>query len=149
MGRPPNEQSRTAETKTGDHARDLETPFVPCLHCFNPDAADGELGTRAVALLLLYPLVPESPHWLAVSGDAAGAEAVLRRMAAANGAQLPPGRLEALNGLSMSSAGVDSCICCHKAHWVTFNSPHRCAIAIFIAADRLTASKDQSLPLVR
>ena len=83
---------------------------MPCWHCINPDAADGELGTRAVALLLLYPLVPESPHWLAVSGDAAGADAVLSRMAAANGAQLPPGRLEAPTGLPVSSAGVDSCM---------------------------------------
>ena len=59
----------------------------------------------AVALLLLYPLVPESPHWLAVSGDAAGADAVLRRMAAFNGAQLPPGRLEGPPGSSANSAG--------------------------------------------
>ena len=57
-----------------------------------------------MALLLLYPLVPESPHWLAVSGDVAGADAVLRRMAAVNGAQLPPGRLECPAGLSATSA---------------------------------------------
>ena len=62
-----------------------------------------------MALLVLYPLVPESPHWLAVSGDVSGAEAVLRRMAAVNGAQLPPGRLEAPAGLSVVSAGA--CFC--------------------------------------
>ncbi len=58
-----------------------------------------------MALLLLYPLVPESPHWLAVSGDVAGADAVLRRMAATNGAQLPLGRLEARAGISAIAAG--------------------------------------------
>ena len=45
-------------------------------------------------LLLLCPLLPESPHWLLVAGDAAGAEALLRKMAAAHGVKLPAGQLE-------------------------------------------------------
>lgn len=62
-----------------------------------------------MALLLLYPLVPESPHWLAVSGDVAGADAVLRRMAAVNGAQMPPGRLEGPAATSATSAAGEGC----------------------------------------
>ncbi len=65
------------------------------------------LCSVAVALLLLYPLVPESPHWLAVKGDVAGADAVLRRVAAVNGAQLPPGRLEGPVGLTATSAASE------------------------------------------
>ena len=44
-------------------------------------------------LLLLYPLLPESPRYLLVKGQTAAAEAVLQRMAAANGKLLPAGRL--------------------------------------------------------
>ena len=50
---------------------------------------------RAALLLLLFPLLPESPHWLAVSGDTAAAEALLRRIAHVNGVAMLPGRLEA------------------------------------------------------
>ena len=38
-----------------------------------------------LALLVLYPLLPESPHWLVAKGRYAEAEAVLQRVAAANG----------------------------------------------------------------
>ena len=49
----------------------------------------------AALLLLLFPLLPESPHWLAVSGDTAAAEALLHRIARVNGVAMLPGRLEA------------------------------------------------------
>ena len=52
----------------------------------------------AVVLLLLCPLVPESPHWLLVAGDADGAEALLRNMAALQGTKLPAGRLARAHG---------------------------------------------------
>ena len=91
------------------------------------------LCCAAVALLVLYPLVPESPHWLAVSGDAAGADAVLRRVAAVNGAQLPPGRLEGPAGLSATSAASEvvvpypACLSCdskrrQSCHWMPHTS---------------------------
>lgn len=40
-------------------------------------------------LMLLYPLLPETPYWLVLNGDLAGADAVLQRMAAVNGVPLP------------------------------------------------------------
>ena len=62
----------------------------------------------AVLLLVLCPLVPESPHWLLVAGDSDGAEALLRRMAAARGVKLPPGKLERSPvGTSAIDAGVN------------------------------------------
>ena len=57
-------------------------------------------------LLLLCPLLPESPHWLLVAGDWEGAEALLRRMAAAQGVKLPAGKLEnSPAGTSAADAG--------------------------------------------
>ncbi|EIE20417.1 MFS general substrate transporter [Coccomyxa subellipsoidea C-169] len=46
-----------------------------------------------LALLLLYPFLPESPYWLVASGRTADAQALLQRIAHANGRPLPPGRL--------------------------------------------------------
>ena len=39
--------------------------------------------------MLLYPLLPETPYWLVLNGDLAGADAVLQRMATINGVPLP------------------------------------------------------------
>lgn len=46
-----------------------------------------------VLLLALYPLLPESPHFLAVQGRMTEAAAVLDRIARWNGRSLPPGTL--------------------------------------------------------
>ena len=47
-----------------------------------------------LALMLLYPLLPESPYWLLDRGRTREAQALLQRMAHANGCSLPPGRLQ-------------------------------------------------------
>ena len=39
--------------------------------------------------MMLYPWLPETPYWLVLNGDLAGAEAVLQRMAKTNGVHLP------------------------------------------------------------
>lgn len=39
--------------------------------------------------MVLYPLLPETPYWLVLNGDLAGADAVLQRMAKINGVHLP------------------------------------------------------------
>ena len=54
-------------------------------------------------LLLLCPLVPESPHWLLVAGDPDGAEALLRSMASLQGVKLPAGTLERAHGDSSAA----------------------------------------------
>jgi hypothetical protein len=46
-----------------------------------------------LALMLLYPCLPESPYWLLATGQTAAAEALLQRIADANGKSLPRGRL--------------------------------------------------------
>ena len=46
-----------------------------------------------LVLLLLYPIIPESPYYLAVSGQQDQALAVLQQIAAVNHASLPPGVL--------------------------------------------------------
>ena len=61
---------------------------------------------RAVLLLLLFPLLPESPHWLAVSGDTAAAEALLARIAEVNGVSMLPGRLRHHPPLHIATAGA-------------------------------------------
>ena len=43
--------------------------------------------------MVLYPVIPESPFYLVSAGHMERAEAVLRRMARANGKSMPPGRL--------------------------------------------------------
>lgn len=48
-----------------------------------------------VLLLAAFPVVPESPHFLAAKGSLDAADAVLRRIARINGAALPKGRLVA------------------------------------------------------
>eukprot|EP01051_Picozoa_sp_SAG22_P005476 SAG22_NODE_326_length_12283_cov_248.386408_7_plen_292_part_00 len=48
-------------------------------------------------LLLLWPILPESPRWLISNGNLEEAEAVLRRAAKTNGVSLPPGRLSAVS----------------------------------------------------
>ncbi|GMH42001.1 hypothetical protein BSKO_09920 [Bryopsis sp. KO-2023] len=48
-----------------------------------------------VVLLLLFPLLPESPHYLLTKGEVQKAEAVLVKMARVNGTSLPAGRLAA------------------------------------------------------
>lgn len=40
-------------------------------------------------LMVLYPLLPETPYWLVLNGDLAAAETVLQRMARINGVPLP------------------------------------------------------------
>lgn len=44
-------------------------------------------------LLVFFPLLPESPHYLLTKGEVQKAEAVLARMAKHNKTQLPSGRL--------------------------------------------------------
>ena len=54
-----------------------------------------------LALMLLYPLLPESPYWLLATGRTSEVGALLQRIAHANGRDLPPGRLQpALSGKS-------------------------------------------------
>lgn len=44
-------------------------------------------------LMLLYPLLPESPYWLLAMGRTQEVQAMLIRIARINGRDLPPGRL--------------------------------------------------------
>jgi hypothetical protein len=44
-------------------------------------------------LMLLYPLLPESPYWLLATGQTGRAQALLHRIARANGRPPPKGRL--------------------------------------------------------
>ena len=45
-------------------------------------------------LMLLYPLLPESPYWLLAMGRTQEVHALLTRIARMNGRELPPGRLQ-------------------------------------------------------
>ena len=45
-------------------------------------------------LMLLYPLLPESPYWLLATGRTQEVHALLSRIARMNGRELPPGRLQ-------------------------------------------------------
>ena len=45
-------------------------------------------------LMLLYPLLPESPYWLLAMGRTQEVQALLTRIARMNGRELPPGRLQ-------------------------------------------------------
>lgn len=47
------------------------------------------LPNFAGLLMVLYPLLPETPYWLVLNGDLAAAESVLQRMARINGVPLP------------------------------------------------------------
>ncbi|DBA80728.1 TPA: hypothetical protein ACH3X1_007959 [Trebouxia sp. C0004] len=54
------------------------------------------LGLSAIPLgllMVLYPLLPETPYWLVLNGDPVGADAVLQKMAKVNGVHLPQGGL--------------------------------------------------------
>jgi Sugar (and other) transporter len=53
------------------------------------------LDATAVLLMALYPLLPESPHYLAVNGRLLEAQDVLHRISHWNGRPLPPGQLVA------------------------------------------------------
>ena len=48
-----------------------------------------------LALTVLFPVLPESPFFLAATGSTGAAAAVLQRVARANGRSLPPGTLQA------------------------------------------------------
>ena len=48
-----------------------------------------------LALTVLFPVLPESPFFLAATGNPGAATAVLQRVARANGRALPPGSLQA------------------------------------------------------
>ena len=50
---------------------------------------DAPVFTAAGLLMVLYPLLPETPYWLVLNGDLAAAEMVLQRMARINGVPLP------------------------------------------------------------
>ncbi|CAK0787220.1 hypothetical protein CVIRNUC_010436 [Coccomyxa viridis] len=45
-------------------------------------------------LMLLYPLLPESPYWLLATGRTREVRMLLQRIARMNGRDLPPGRLQ-------------------------------------------------------
>ena len=47
-------------------------------------------------LLILYPLLPESPHYLVAKGETRRAEEVLEWVARVNNVQLPPGALHSV-----------------------------------------------------
>ena len=49
-------------------------------------------------LLLLFPLVPESPRYLMVKGQRDAAEKILQRISQVNGVPLPAGQLVRLEG---------------------------------------------------
>ncbi len=54
------------------------------------DLTRGSKTTNLAGLLMvLYPLLPETPYWLVLNGDLDGADAVLQRMAKTNGVPLP------------------------------------------------------------
>lgn len=63
------------------------------------------LGATAVLLMALYPLLPESPHYLAVNGRLLEAQDVLHRISHWNGRPLPPGQLIADKSRKASAGG--------------------------------------------
>ena len=65
---------------------------VHMLWSAHPELSSSRLKTAvalAGLLMVLYPLLPETPYWLVLNGDLAGADAVLQRMAKINGVHLP------------------------------------------------------------
>ena len=58
-----------------------------------------------LALTVLFPVLPESPFFLAATGRPDAATAVLQRVARANGRALPPGTLQAHAPPPVRSAG--------------------------------------------
>ena len=73
------------------------------------------LGENAVLLMALYPLLPESPHYLAVNGRLLEAQEVLHRISHWNGRPLPPGQLVA-DKTRRPSAGVHTPTHCYQMH---------------------------------
>lgn len=53
-----------------------------------------------VLMLFLFPLLLESPRYLAQKGKLEAAEAILKKVAKLNNKSLPPGRLAANKGAS-------------------------------------------------
>ena len=62
--------------------------IVNCKSCSSSSRIKGTLAFWGL-FLGLYPLLPETPYWLVLNGDLAGADAVLQRMAKINGVHLP------------------------------------------------------------
>lgn len=60
-------------------------------------------------LMLLYPVVPESPYWLAAAGHTEKAQIILAKVARVNRTSLPPGRLKvvAASGVSHSPRSLN------------------------------------------
>ncbi|RUS84386.1 hypothetical protein EGW08_007848, partial [Elysia chlorotica] len=54
-------------------------------------------------ILLTYFLIPESPRWLAVQGKLKEALSVLEKMAAVNGAVVPPNAMEVIEEISIEA----------------------------------------------
>ena len=70
-------------------------------------------------LMLLYPLLPESPYWLLATGRTREVRMLLQRIARMNGRDLPPGRLQpsAQAGAKVSSAHTSHEQCKHALLW--------------------------------
>ena len=66
-----------------------------CCCCCHPSChtATPCIVLHTALLLLLFPLLPESPRYLMVKGQRDAAEKVLERIAKVNGKLLPAGRL--------------------------------------------------------
>ena len=64
----------------------------------------------AVLLMALYPLLPESPHFLAVNGRLLEAQDVLHRISHWNGRPLPPGQLVADKSRKASAGEFAACV---------------------------------------
>ena len=58
-------------------------------HTYTPRGSGCDVPNVAGLLMVLYPLLPETPYWLVLNGDLAAAETVLQRMARINGVPLP------------------------------------------------------------
>ena len=69
----------------------LQATFLPGIHstCAPCTSVDAPVFAFAGLLMVLYPLLPETPYWLVLNGDLAAAETVLQRMARINGVPLP------------------------------------------------------------
>ena len=61
-----------------------------------------------LGLLLCFPLLPESPHWLAANGRIEEAQELLQKVARANRKALPPGRLVADAPAAATAKGADA-----------------------------------------
>ena len=91
-----------------------------------------------LGLLLLYPVLPESPYFLAAMGRTQEAQAVLTKLARINKRPLPPGilkqaaapvKVRSIALLQAQRASVETC----------FSSCATCAVAHFLAVHVDTA----------